>query len=287
MLDHEVERSSHPLMRTGPYIRPLLVLTPRGRLQGMNRQRLYLLLLFAFLLLALAACDPAGIANLPAGPAVVEIEVENAPDVQAVEVEAQTERGDIPAGDTATVLHIIDGDTIEVSLSGRTQTVRYIGVDTPERGDYYYSEATQANRALVAEQQVVLVKDVSETDRFGRLLRYIYLPDGTFVNAELVAQGYAFAVTFPPDVQQQQYFQSLEREARETGRGLWGTEATDVAPAGTPTRTANCDPAYPTVCIPSPPPDLDCRDIPYRNFQVLPPDPHNFDGGRDGIGCEG
>ena len=48
----------------------------------------------------------------------------------------------------------------------------------------------------------------------------------------------------------------------------------------------NCDPSYPTVCIPPPPPDLDCPDIPYRNFQVLPPDPHNFDGDNDGIGCE-
>lgn len=254
----------------------------------MNRQRLHLPLLFTCLLLAITACDPAGFANLPAGPAEVEIENETVPNAQAVEVEAEPQTvQDIPEGDTATVLNIIDGDTIEVSLSGRRQTVRYIGIDTPERGDYYYSEATEANRALVKDQQVILVKDISETDRYGRLLRYVYLPDGTFVNAELVAQGFAFAVTFPPDVQQQQYFQSLEREARRIGRGLWATEATDVAPAGTPTRAADCDPAYPTVCIPSPPPDLDCRDIPYRNFQVLPPDPHNFDGGRDGIGCEG
>lgn len=51
-------------------------------------------------------------------------------------------------------------------------------------------------------------------------------------------------------------------------------------------RSANCDPAYPTVCIPPPPPDLDCKDIPYRRFKVLPPDPHHFDGDGDGIGCE-
>jgi hypothetical protein len=53
-----------------------------------------------------------------------------------------------------------------------------------------------------------------------------------------------------------------------------------------PSPRANCDPAYPTVCIPSPPPDLDCKDIPYKNFKVLPPDPHRFDSDHDGIGCE-
>lgn len=55
---------------------------------------------------------------------------------------------------------------------------------------------------------------------------------------------------------------------------------------GSPTHAANCDPAYPDVCIPSPPPDLDCKDIPYRKFRVLPPDPHNFDGDGNGLGCE-
>jgi len=54
----------------------------------------------------------------------------------------------------------------------------------------------------------------------------------------------------------------------------------------TPGPIGNCDPSYPTVCIPPPPPDLDCKDIPYRNFQVLPPDPHHFDGNHDGVGCE-
>jgi micrococcal nuclease len=161
---------------------------------------------------------------------------------------------------------------------------------------------------------VILVKDVSETDRFGRLLRYVYLEDGTFVNAELVRQGYAVIATFPPDVRHQELFLELEREAREAGRGLWAQPVNSVptsvdllptsvpaptnvpAPAPTnppaptnapqPTELANCDPAYPTVCIPPPPPDLDCGEIPYRNFTVLPPDPHRFDGDNDGLGCE-
>ena len=57
------------------------------------------------------------------------------------------------------------------------------------------------------------------------------------------------------------------------------------APSATP-QPQNCDPAYPDVCIPPPPPDLNCGDIPYRRFRVLPPDPHGFDGNKDGIGCE-
>lgn len=64
------------------------------------------------------------------------------------------------------------------------------------------------------------------------------------------------------------------------------SSTTTPSPTASATRSANCDPSYPTVCIPSPPPDLDCKDIPYRKFQVLPPDPHNFDGDGNGIGCE-
>lgn len=74
------------------------------------------------------------------------------------------------------------------------------------------------------------------------------------------------------------------------------TPTVTVIPTMTPTRVAtvtptatvrpNCDASYPTVCIPPPPPDLDCKNIPYRRFKVLPPDPHNFDTDHDGIGCE-
>jgi uncharacterized protein YgiM (DUF1202 family) len=71
--------------------------------------------------------------------------------------------------------------------------------------------------------------------------------------------------------------------------GSWSLDEINAAatiPAPPPTPLSNCDPAYPTVCIPSPPPDLDCRDIAYRNFTALPPDPHLFDGNENGIGCE-
>ena len=123
---------------------------------------------------------------------------------------------------TAEVTKIVDGDTIDVEIEGKTYRLRYIGMDTPERGRPFFSEATEANRQLVANQTVYLEKDVFETDRYDRLLRYVYLQDGRMVNAELVCQGFAQVATFPPDVKYQETFLQLQREARDAGRGLWG-----------------------------------------------------------------
>ena len=118
------------------------------------------------------------------------------------------------------VVRVVDGDTIKVSGGRR---VRYIGIDTPEVADdpqYFGLEATRFNKALVAGRKVTLEKDVSERDRFGRLLRFVY-SDGILVNAELVREGYARARAYPPDSRYAQCFAALEREAREAGRGMW------------------------------------------------------------------
>lgn len=167
--------------------------------------------------------------------------------------------GGLVAGDLAAVTRIIDGDTIEVEINGQMYRVRYIGMDTPERGDPFFDEATAANRQLVEGQAVTLVKDVSETDRYGRLLRYIYLSDGTFVNAELVRQGYALVATFPPDVAHQALFVQLQQEARDAGLGLWGQIAPTLPPAtftpqptNPPIPTNTPLPATPTA-VPLPP----------------------------------
>lgn len=191
----------------------------------------------------------------------------------------------------ATVVNIVDGDTIDIEINGQEYRVRYIGIDTPERGTEFYNEATLANSNLVAGRQVVLEKDVSETDQFGRLLRYVYLADGTFVNAWLVRNGLAQASTYPPDVAHAEEFQQLQQQAREEGAGLWAGQApvptaTQPPPPPTEPPQQNCHSSYPTVCIPPPPPDLDCGDISYRRFQVVGSDPHRFDGDNDGIGCE-
>ncbi len=125
------------------------------------------------------------------------------------------------------VVHVVDGDTIDVQVGGRRVRVRYIGINAPESADPRRSvecfgrEAAAKNKELVDGKIVRLERDVSETDRYGRLLRYVYVGD-LFVNAELVRLGYAQAVTYPPDVKYQELFLALEREARAAGRGLWG-----------------------------------------------------------------
>ena len=123
------------------------------------------------------------------------------------------------------VTRVIDGDTVQISTG---QKVRYIGVNSPESVDPRRSvqcfglEASDYNKKLVEGKKVKFVKDVSDTDKYGRLLRYVYLEDGTFVNLALVKNGYASASTFPPDVKFANTFKEAEREARENQVGLWG-----------------------------------------------------------------
>ncbi len=122
--------------------------------------------------------------------------------------------------DTARVTQVIDGDTIIIEGDYR---VRYIGIDAPEiypKLETYGMEALEANRKLVEGKEVRLERDVSETDKYGRLLRYVYV-DGIFVNAELVRQGLAEAKAYPPDIEHQDYLDELEAEARQAGRGIW------------------------------------------------------------------
>ncbi len=133
----------------------------------------------------------------------------------------------IPDNIEATVVRVVDGDTIVVNIQGRDYKVRYIGMDTPETVhpfkpvQYFGKEACEKNRELVDGKTVRLEKDVSETDKYGRLLRYIWVDNITMVNAELVRLGYAVSYTDPPDVKYQQLFLQLESEARESKRGLW------------------------------------------------------------------
>lgn len=206
-------------------------------------------------------------------------------------------------GDSATVAEVVDGDTIRVMLNGAEATVRLILIDTPEvfgGAECYGAEASAYAKSLLPiGTAVTLETDVSETDRFGRLLRYVYA-GGEMVNERLVRDGYAVLATFPPDVKYKAEIQAAEQEARAANRGLWAACSGDDTPVGgtpAPTATASplptttaqpstCDPAYPAVCIPSPPPDLDCGDITHRRFTVLAPDPHRFDVDGDGIGCE-
>ena len=138
--------------------------------------------------------------------------------------------------ETARVVRVVDGDTIVVRLGGHDQRLRYIGMNTPETVkpgspvEWMGPEASRANAALVAGQTVVLERDVSETDQYGRLLRYVWLVVGkrwTLVNLELVRLGDAQVETDPPDVRYADRFVAAQRAAREAGLGLWGAAAPD------------------------------------------------------------
>ena len=128
----------------------------------------------------------------------------------------------IPATEEkVTVTRVIDGDTIVIAGGAH---VRYIGMDTPEiypEVEYYGLEAKAKNIELVEGKVVTLVKDVSETDKYGRLLRYVYV-DGVFVNGELVRLGYARAVAYPPDTRYESLLSQLEKEAKAAKLGIWG-----------------------------------------------------------------
>jgi len=122
--------------------------------------------------------------------------------------------------DTALVTQVIDGDTIVIEGGYR---VRYIGIDTPEihpELEPFGMEALEANQELVEGKIVRLERDVSQTDKYGRLLRYVYV-DGILVNAELVRLGLAEAKAYPPDTRYQEDLEQLEGEAREAGWGMW------------------------------------------------------------------
>jgi micrococcal nuclease len=130
-----------------------------------------------------------------------------------------------PPGDIVRVTQIIDGITIEVEMDGTTYQVRYIGLETPEQGTSYFEEAIAANEALVSGQEVVLVKDVTEADQLSRLMRYVYRTDGTFVNAELVKQGFATAALQPPDVLHHDEFVELQLDSQSSRQGIWNPSA--------------------------------------------------------------
>lgn len=140
-----------------------------------------------------------------------------------------------------TVKRVVDGDTISLENG---KVVRYIGIDTPETVDprkpvqCFAKEASARNKELVEGQIVGLEKDVSETDKYGRLLRYVYKGD-VLVNEMLVREGYAHSSTYPPDVKYQEKFLQAEQEARTNNLGLWGEVC-----ATTPTSSQSI--TYPT-----------------------------------------
>ena len=137
-----------------------------------------------------------------------------------------------PTGPTTTALvdRVVDGDTIIVRVGGDSDRVRYIGMDTPETVkpgtpvQWMGPEASAANKRLVDGRTVILEKDVSERDQYGRLLRDVWMKDGDrwrLVNIELVLDGFAQVTTFPPDVKYVDALLAAQRVARDADAGLW------------------------------------------------------------------
>lgn len=122
---------------------------------------------------------------------------------------------------------VIDGDTARVFYEGESESVRYIGIDTPEmnydegKPSCFASQATDRNAELLARNpKVKLVFDREKRDHYGRLLAYVY-SGSTLLQSELLSGGYATTIEVPPNTSRAEKFSNLEREARESGRGLW------------------------------------------------------------------
>lgn len=133
----------------------------------------------------------------------------------------------IPAG-TYRVVKFDDGDTIVVDMNGTKETIRFIGVDTPETHDprkavqCFGQSAAAYTKQRIGDQPVRLETDPLGTnrDRYNRLLRYVYLPDGTLLNADVIEQGYGFAYLSFPFTKSDQFHQ-LQTAARSAEKGLW------------------------------------------------------------------
>lgn len=137
------------------------------------------------------------------------------------------------------VEQFIDGDTIAVDMNGNTEIIRFIGVDTPETHrpntpvQCYGTNAASYTKSLIGTHPVRLEADPLNTnrDRYSRLLRYVYLPDGTLVESRLISEGYGFAYTSFPMVKAND-FERLEATAKKVGRGLWSACEITTLPNG-------------------------------------------------------
>lgn len=142
---------------------------------------------------------------------------------RAKEVESDAGKFKSNTANVVKVTRVIDGDTIEIEGGGR---VRYIGIDTPETVDprktvqCFGVESSKKNKELVEGKKVRLEKDVTDRDKYNRLLRYVWLED-TLINLVLVQDGFAHSYSYPPDIKYQDQFVTAEKQAREAKLGLW------------------------------------------------------------------
>jgi micrococcal nuclease len=199
-------------------------------------------------------------------------------------------------GTVVTVSRVVDGDTIEISPAvGGIADVRLIGVDTPETysGTEPYGKKSSAFTTQQLEgEQVALEFDVERIDPYGRVLGYVWLPDGTMFNETLVREGYAQVATFPPNVKYTNRFLDAQRDARAADRGLWGLPNGQLCQLADQGNGIGGGCAGSASHSPSPSfSDRDCSDFDSQSEaqEVLeddPNDPNGLDGDYDGQACE-
>lgn len=203
----------------------------------------------------------------------------------------------------ARVARVVDGDTIEVVLRGRTLDVRLIGIDTPETVhptvpvECFGPAASRFTTSRLSGEAVRLEFDIELTDRYGRTLAYVW-KDGRLFNQSLVARGFAMVSTYPPNDRYEPRFLAAQDRARGSDRGVWGSCDAPASTSGfgsskppPPTsKNGNCTSGY-SPCLP-PASDYDCAggegDGPkYASgrIRVTGSDPYALDGDGDGVAC--
>lgn len=135
----------------------------------------------------------------------------------------------LPQGVWYTVTEVVDGDTFRIAKNGsKKERVRLIGIDAPETRDsqykkvgYYGQQAKAYLKKRIENQRVLLVKDVDSLDKYGRTLSYVYLKDGSFINLDMVENGYARINTVPPNIAFAREFEQAQQRARKQKKGMW------------------------------------------------------------------
>jgi endonuclease YncB( thermonuclease family) len=199
----------------------------------------------------------------------------------AAALAAAAHGGNFTAG--ARVTHVVDGDTIDVRLaSGRLERVRVLGIDTPELGTCWASQAAAATTRLAQGRQVTLVGDATQAtrDRYGRLLAYVWLPHGKDLGFQLIAGGFARSYVYERPFRRLKAYERAE--ALAAGKGVWRCDK----------RPGRCHPSYKGACLSTNVSDYDCAGAPGRDpkvphrVRVVGPDVFRLDADGDGYGCD-
>lgn len=243
-----------------------------------------------FLVFAYLSSEPDKSVNISSTPIPFNslIQITETPILSSPTVSPPIPSQTITTESFGTVTKVVDGDTIDVNINGIIYRVRYIGMNTPETNEVCGNDATTANSALVANQSIRLMKDLSEVDRYGRLLGYVYVGD-LFVNAELIKQGWAEAAAYPPDVTYASYFEELELQAASANlacyaTGVFGNGSAVIAPPISDISVCSCS-RNSYNC-----PNFSTHDQAQACFnyckQTVGYDVHRLDRDNDGLACE-